>query len=171
MSAERSRTTPSSSHVLFIARPATHDSEADFGPFPGKRKTVTFVAGDHFVLVFCFKKNARVAVGVFLRLFAFSVFVSAQLQEEPSGVPASGCVWSGSRLSVLQDPNSALRDSYSKPTHCSIKRTSAVLTNADTRSCYSSTHFMAVFTRAWGGGDTNMLDLVLKTADIDTAKV
>lgn len=30
---------------------------------------------------------------------------------------------------------------------------------------------MAVFTDARGGGDTNMVDLVLKTADIDTAKV
>lgn len=65
-------------------------------------------------------KNARVPARVLLQL-AFSVFVYAEPKEEPSGVPVSGCVWSGSRLLVLQDPNSALRDSYSKPTHSSIK--------------------------------------------------
>lgn len=66
-------------------------------------------------------QNARVSVCVFLQL-AFSVFLYAQPKEERcTGVPVSGCVWSGSRLLVLRDPNSALRDSYSKPTHSSIR--------------------------------------------------
>lgn len=69
-------------------------------------------------------KNARVPARVPARVLlqlALSVFVYAEPKEEPSGVPVSGYVWSGSRLLVPQDPNSALRDSYSKPTHSSIK--------------------------------------------------
>lgn len=119
LSAERSRTTPNSSHTLFNSCPATHDGEDEFGHvcafaiWEGD-----FVPG--YISAHLLFKNARVPARVLLQL-AFSVFVYAEPKEEPSGVPVSGCVWSGSRLLVLRDPNSALRDSYSKPTHSSIK--------------------------------------------------
>lgn len=105
LSAERSRTTPNSSHVLFIACPAAHDSE----------EYSDICSWLHLGLIFCLTMHVYPLVSF------SSSFVYAQPKEEPSAVPVSGCVWSGSRLLALQDLNSALRDSYFKPTHSSIK--------------------------------------------------
>ena len=121
----------------------------------------------HLGLIFCPKVHVR----VFLQL-VFGVLVSAQAEEEPGGVPVSGCVWSGSRLLVLQDPNSARRDSYSKPTHRSPKpqTASTFLDECRHKLLLLFNSFYGSF-YACAGGENNMSLLVLKTAQTDAAEV
>lgn len=78
LSGERSRSTPNSSHVLFIACPATHDGEDEFGRLCD-REDGDVCSWVHLLLFFSFQMHVDPLVS-FPSLRRVCLFVQGQRQ-------------------------------------------------------------------------------------------